>query len=132
MDVMIETKEQKIERLTAAWKDAKRAESQANADRIAIESEIYELTADCLPDKGTYTTETGMKITTGFSEEWDQAALNAAYQNWPGLSPFPFTGIWKPDGKAISYLRDNLPDAYKIIQPALTLKPKKPAFSVKE
>ncbi len=126
-----ETK-QKLALLTDAWKLEKQNESDANARRIAIESQIYELTQAQLPDKGTFALETGMKIATGFSEEWSQEQLNAAYQEWDASMPFPFTGIWKPDGKAISYLRDNVPDAYKKIQPALTLKPKKPAFSMKE
>ena len=73
-----------------------------------------------------------MKIATGYSEEWSQEQLTAAYHNWDASVPFPFTGVWKPDGKAIGYLRDNVPEAYRKIQSALTLKPKKPAFSVKE
>ncbi|WP_435008005.1 hypothetical protein P12x_005272 [Tundrisphaera lichenicola] len=129
---MDESTKQQLALLTDAWKIEKQNESDANARRIAIESQIYELTQSELPDKGTYTLPTGMKIATGFSEEWSQEQLNAAYQEWNASVPFPFTGTWKPDGKAISYLRENLPEAYKKIQPALTLKPKKPAFSVKE
>jgi hypothetical protein len=123
---------QKLALLTQAWKEAKQQEAEANARRIAIESQIYELVEAELPEKGTHTLPSGMKIATGFSEEWSQEQLNAAYQDWDASVPFPFTGVWKPDGKAISYLRDNLPEAYKKIQPALTLKPKKPAFSVKD
>lgn len=124
--------DQNLASLTEAWKEAKQNEQQWNQQRIAIESAIYELTAPDLPDKGTHTTDTGMKITTGFSEDWDQEKLNAAYQNWPADVKFPFAGTWKPDGKAISYLRENAPSHYALLSPALTLKPKKPAFSVKE
>lgn len=121
----------KLNRLTEEWKYAKQMEQHWNASRIAVESQIYELIASELPDKGTFTTETGMKITTGFSEDWDAESINSAYQQWPEGVKFPFNGTWKPDGKAISYLRDNQPLLYALLQPALTLKPKKPAFSVK-
>lgn len=124
--------EKEIAQLTEAWKTEKQNEADANARRIAIESRIYELTAADLPEKGTHTLPTGMKIATGFTEEWSQEQLYTAYKNWTASVPFPFIGVWKPDGKAIGYLRDNAPDLYKLIQPALTLKPKKPSFSVKE
>lgn len=114
------------------WKYAKEQEVLWNQKRIEIESQIYEQHRASIPEKGTYTTDDGMKITTGFSEEWDQAKVNEAYQAWPEGIKFPFSGTWKPDGKAISYLRDNVPGAYELLRSALTLKPKKPSFSVKE
>jgi hypothetical protein len=118
--------------LTEQWKAAKHAEAQATACRIAIESRIYELTQAELPEKGTHTLPTGMKVTTGWTEEWDQERVTAASQAWPQGLKFPFAGVWKPDGKAISYLRDNAPDAYALLRDAVTLKPKKPAFSLKD
>jgi hypothetical protein len=121
-----------IESLTQAWKDAKWEETKAAAKRIAIESDIYELVRDQLPGKGTFTAETGMKIATGYAEKWDQESLNKAYQRWPSSVPFPFKGEWKPDGKAVAYVRDNLPEEYSLLRDALTLTPKKPTFSVKE
>jgi hypothetical protein len=121
-----------MDTLTQQWKYAKEQESLWNQKRIEIESAIYEANRASIPEKGTFTAEDGMKITTGFTEEWDQAAVTQAHQKWPSDLRFPFAGVWKPDGKAISYLRDNAPAAYALLQPALTLKPKKPAFSVKE
>lgn len=114
------------------WKHAKQQEALWNAKRIEIESKLYEHHQGELPDKGTFTTGEGMKITTGFTEEWSQEELSRAYEQWPEGVKFPFSGTWKPDGKAISYLRDNAPAMYALIQPALTLKPKKPSFSVRE
>jgi hypothetical protein len=73
-----------------------------------------------------------MKISIGFTEEWDQTALAEAYNQWDTSVPFPFSGIWKPDSKAISYIRENIPQAYAKLREALTLKPKKPSFSVKD
>ena len=118
--------------LIEEWKHAKQQENMWNAKRIEIESKLYEQHQQEIPDKGTYTTPEGMKITTGYSEDWAQDAVTSAYQQWPEGVKFPFAGTWKPDGKAISYLRDNQPSLYALISPALTLKPKKPAFSVKD
>lgn len=113
------------------WKHCKEQETIWNAKRIEVEIKLYEQHQTNLPDKGTYTTDEGMKITTGFTEEWDQSVLSHAYQQWPADIKFPFAGVWKPDGKAISYLRENAPSAYALLQPALTLKPKKPSFTIK-
>lgn len=118
--------------LIEQWKHAKEQENLWNQKRIEIESQLYEQHCASIPEKGTFTTPEGMKITTGYSEEWSQDQLTAAYQQWPQNIKFPFIGVWKADGKAISYLRDNAPEAYAIIQAALTLKPKKPSFSVKD
>jgi hypothetical protein len=126
------TETEKLDALTVAWKYAKRMEQDWNQQRIAIESEIYALTEAQLPEKGTHTLDTGLKIATGYTEEWDQELLTRAYNGWQAPLPFPFAGQWKADGKAVTYLRENAPELYKIIQPALTLKPKKPAFSFKE
>ncbi len=118
--------------LIEEWKNAKLNETIWNAKRIEIESKLYEHHQSELPDKGTFTTGEGMKITTGFTEEWSQEELNRAYEQWPEGVKFPFAGTWKPDGKAVSYLRENAPAMYALLQPALTLKPKKPSFSVKD
>lgn len=119
--------------LIEEWKNAKAQESLWNAKRIELESQIYETHAKEIPEKGTYTTPEGMKITTGFTESWDDTELNTAYQQWPVETVvFPFSTTWKPDSKAIKVLRDSIPNLYRIIEPALTLKPKKPSFNIKE
>lgn len=120
-----------LEALTRSWKAAKEREEQAKAERLAIEAEGLELVKAALPDKGTTTFDTGLKIETGFTESWDQERVQLAHDNWPSNLKFPFKGEWKPDNKAISYIRDNEPLAYRLLSDCLTLKPKKPAFSVK-
>ncbi len=130
---MEESTHQRLARLTDAWKIAKQQEEAFKETRITIESEIYELKRAEIPEKGVLTLDTGMKIATGFTEDWDQSALATAYQQWPVESvKFPFTSVYKAEGKAIGVIRESIPDLYRLIQPALTLKPKKPAFSVKE
>lgn len=114
------------------WKYCKEQEVIWSAKRIQTESKLYELNQHNLPDKGTHTTPEGMKITTGYTEKWDDAEVAKAYQSWPVESvKFPFETAYKPDGKAISVMRENLPELYKLLQPALTITPRKPAFSVK-
>ncbi len=121
-----------IEALTKEWKQAKAAEEQAKNVRIAIESQIYEQVQKELPEKGTKSFDTGLKITTGFTESWDQEVLNRAYQAWPATHKFPFHGVWEADGKAVTYIRENQPELYALIREGLTLRPRKPSFSVKE
>jgi hypothetical protein len=120
-----------LQSLTSQWKEAKRQEQEAEDRRLQIEYQLYTLLKPQLPQKGTFTTETGMKIALGMSEKWDQGKLNEIHQTWDGSLKFPFKGEWKADGKAISYLRDNVPGLYRTLSDALTLTEKKPAFSVK-
>ena len=123
----------RLAELTNAWKIAKQQEESSRERRISVESQIYEMLLSHLPEKGTYTTETGMKIATAHSEDWDQAALAIAYQQWPVETVrFPFSSVYKPDGKAIGVIRDSIPELYRVIQPALTLKPRKPSFSLSD
>jgi hypothetical protein len=98
----------------------------------AAEGAIY-LAAGELPEKGTIYC-TGVKIVTGFYEKFDDAELANAEVKWPTISnlPFPFNKVYKADGKALSYLRDNVKEAYALIEKALTSTPKKPAFSLLE
>lgn len=120
-----------LKQLTDTWKQAKAEEQIAQNKRLGIEAEILQITAGQLPEKGTTTLEGGMKIVTGFREEWNQDHINTAYQSWPEGVAFPFKGEWKPDGKAIAYIRENIPALYDSIRGGLTLKSSKPSFSAK-
>lgn len=119
------------EKLTARWCTAKKAVQDAQDHLLAVEVEIWDHEKHRLPPKGTTTLDTDLKIVTGFTEKWDQESLNRAYQAWDAPVPFPFKGEWKPDGKALTYLKDNLPAHYKALQEALTLTDRKPGFSMK-
>ena len=93
-----------VERLDKAYSamevHAKQEEQSWNQQRIAIESEIYELVEKDLPDKGTYALDSGMKIATGFTEDWDQEKLSNL--EWVAPVRFPFQGHWKPDGNPVN------------------------------
>ncbi|CAN5149135.1 hypothetical protein BH10PLA2_BH10PLA2_19870 [soil metagenome] len=121
-----------IESLTHQWKIAKQIEKDAAVRRVAIESSIWAIVQKRLPDKGTTTLETGLKIVTSFAEEWDQEALADAERAWSAPVPFPFETVYKADARAVAYIRERLPEVYASIREALTLKPKKPAFSLSD
>lgn len=126
------TQEPTLANLTEEWKAVKAQEADASRRRIEIESRIYAIVHKELPEKGTHTLDTGMKIVTGLSEEWDQEQLAEIATGWNAPYPFPFNKVYKPDAKAVAYVRENLPGVYALFRDALTMKPKKPAFSVKE
>lgn len=113
------------------WKNAKAALKNAQSVLLQVELEIYDLVQLSLKEKGTNNFGK-MNIVTGFTESWDQRGLNVIKENWKHNVAFPFKTELKPDGNAIKYLKENAPEAYKEVEAALTLKPKKPVFGVKE
>lgn len=126
----ISTKEDRMELLTLQWEAAYRKKKYAEAELLDIEVAIYELVKKELPAKGTYHTGTGMKIVTGMTEIWDQEAVDAIAVKWDKDYKFPFKTEYKPDAKAIGYIRENVPSLWKTIHHALTTKEKKPSFSM--
>ena len=120
-----------LQSLAVEWNGCKQAVKEAQARLLQAEIAIYEAVKTELPEKGT-STFGPIKVVTGFTESYDQSALNIAYEQWPDGIPFPFMGEWKPDGKQLSYLRDHRPELYDRLTSAITIKPKKPAFAVKD
>lgn len=84
-----------------------------------------------LPEKGTIHV-TGVKIATSVKEDWDDEALAVIEQTWQQTCnlAFPFKKTYKADAKAVSYIREHAESAYKILAVALTVTPKKPAFTL--
>jgi hypothetical protein len=97
------------------------------------EAAIYTAGGDLIPEKGTVHF-TGVKVATGFTEKWDDEELAKAETAWPSISnlPFPFRKVYKADGKAVTYLRENAKDAYDLIAKALTITPRKPSFELED
>lgn len=95
------------------------------------EAAIYTAGGNLIPEKGTVHF-TGVKVVTAFAEKWDDEGLAKAEAAWPSISnlPFPFKKVYKADGKAVTYLRENAKDAYDLIAKALTLTPRKPSFEL--
>lgn len=121
--------------LSQKLREATAKVSAAKADLENVQAEIYTAVEAVkpLPEKGT-THATGIKITTGLTDKWNQEKLVEIERTWARKSnnPFPFKQEFKADGKAINYIRDNTPEAYAALQEALTLTPKKPSFEVEE
>jgi hypothetical protein len=121
---------EKLEHLTVQWKYTKAVLKAAQEAHLQSEIDLYNAVKGELPNKGTYYAG-DITIVTGHTEKWDQEKLNEIHHEWDGTLKFPFKGEWKADGKAISYIRDNVPGVYRTLSDALTLTEKKPAFSVK-
>jgi hypothetical protein len=119
----------KTYKLVQAWIEAKNQEDKAKDTRLSIEEKLFTALESDIPDKGSIRIE-GIKITTGYNDNWDQEALQTIRKTWPpSFPPFPFKEELKADGKAITYLRKSMPAAYGRIEPALEQKAKKPSFS---
>lgn len=121
-----------LHELAEAWRDAKRAETQANKRRVEIEQRIIAITG-CKEEGSTTHDADGLKITVKgkLTRSLDQAAWEQIAPTIPeALRPVTY----KPalDLKGLRYLENNEPEIYRQITPALTIKPAKPAVAVKE
>ena len=119
------------------WKVAKATEKDANSIRLAAEKELLSIVE--IHKKGVNNFEGGLKITTGETDSWDNDQISLLYAKWMSgqviFTPpvFPFKQQWKADNKALDIIREHDLALYRgMIEPMLTVKPKKPAFSIKE
>lgn len=123
----------RLDTLTQEWAAAKAAEKQATERRLMIESEIIGIVGDELPDKGTRTFGL-LKIECRATEKWSQEGLAAALKRWTkklsGGLEFPFRQEWKPETADLRYIQEHNPEAWDLLQSALTVTPNKPSFSV--
>ena len=119
------------------WKTAKGVEKDANKHRLIAEKELLEIVD--IQKMGVNNFEGGLKITTGETEKWDNDQISILYAKWVSgqvafnYPTFPFTQQWKPDNTGLKSIKEHNTQLYRgLIEPALTVKPKKPAFSIKE
>jgi hypothetical protein len=122
----------KLEELTEQWLDYKKQEKNANQNRLYVESLILELCDSNVPKKGTMTLPHNIKVTTGFTEKWDQSRLQDIKKSWTANVPFPFKDELKPVSEALKVVRSITPSLGKEIDTALTVSPSKPYFSYKD
>lgn len=117
-----------LDDLIAAWRGCKAAETAYNKDRLAIEAKILAIV-------GTDTTGSmqidGLTIQFGMDRKWDQDRL-AELQ--PKIMPefWPFKTEFREDRKAARLVEERFPDLWAELQHALTTKPRKPCFAIKE
>lgn len=114
--------------LIAAWRGCKEAEKQYNADRLVIEERILEMVG--MQNTGSVRLD-GLSISYGLDRKWDQAKLTDL-KSGIKAEYWPFLIEWKEDKKASDIISDRFPELWDEIQQALTTKPKKPTFSIKE
>ena len=120
-----------LDELKAAWLDAKKAEAQANATRLAIEAVI--LTHFTPTDEGTVGDKaSGVSVAYKVTRSVDTEALRAG---WASLSPETQTAFkWSAsvDTKTLKAFQLANPEAYKAVAGFVTTKPAKPSISIKE
>lgn len=120
------------------WRSNKALEVSANADRIKTEKAILAMVGKDLNEKGTNNFPYGLKITTGMTESWDMKIIDSQFNEYENgtikeLPFFPFDKTLKANNKKLALLKEENSKAfYKIFSEALTIKPKKPAFEIKE
>ena len=119
--------------LTDQWLILKGIIDAAQDAKNAIEAEI--LKNYDIKESGTTHIEDVLTIQTGTNDSWDQVSLMALYALHKGgaISKWPFKEQWAPDTKVLSALKEIAPEDYEFIaNAALTVKPKKPYFSIKK
>lgn len=119
-----------LQPLIDVWKIAKQHSDKAKEDLLTVETSIIKVLGDELK-KGTNNFGE-LKITCSNSERWDQLEIASARNSWPSTVPFPFVSEYQPDNKQISYIKEHNPEAYKLLEKALSISPKKAAFSIKK
>jgi hypothetical protein len=119
--------------LARKWLAAKQAERDAAAHRIAVEEEILKVFPAREEGSETVTTHSGLKIrTTGkVTYKADLNALKQATLSWPvELSPVRVKE--EADEALLKAIRAERPDLWRVIAPAITVKPAKTGVQVEQ
>lgn len=122
-----------LDELAQAWKQAKIAETMANADRLAIEAQITELVG--LKEEGTTTIECdGYKIKTvgKLTRSLDSDGLQADWDSLPSEVQKCFK--WKAgiDTKNLHSLESMRDDLVPVFAKYVTTKPAKPSVIIED
>jgi len=120
-----------------SWQTSKGDEKRANAKRLLAERDILKIVGKDLNEKGANNFPLGLKITTGMSESWDMGLVDRVKNQFDdGLVDipfFPFNQQWKPDNRKLALINESTPHVFVgVFGEALTIKPKKPSFEIKE
>ena len=110
---------------------AKKAENAAIASRIDLENELIKLLG--IKDEGSATHNIdGFKvvITQGVNRKVDLDMLDAIPANKFPVELRPVKMVRETDVTGVKYLKNNEPELYALLAPALTVKPSKPSVVV--
>lgn len=118
-----------LQPLIDSWKEAKDNSDNAKENLLSVENKIIETLGDELK-KGTNNFGE-LKIVCANQEKWSQEELAIARNAWPNDVEFPFVSEYKPDNKQLKYLKEHNESAFALLEKALSVSGKKPAFSLK-
>lgn len=120
-----------LENLANEWRAAKRAEDEARALRVDIESQIIEQTG--VREEGSQTVPAGewkIRVTGKLTRKLDGDTWERIKDSVPeAMRPVSYAP--KLDLKGLRYLEDNEPDIYRTVAQAIETKPAKAAIEVK-
>lgn len=128
MDMKASTPEQLVEQLIAA----KAAEAAANKARVAIEEQLVTLLGNKPEGSQTHELANGLKVTITGKQSY-KADMEQLMQLCGSLPPAmrPLKTETKLDETGAKYLRNNEPEVWALIAPAITVKPAKTSVEVK-
>jgi hypothetical protein len=119
-----------LEQALVAWIEAKRMEDAANAERLAIEQVICELSPP--KEEGATTVEVGgykLTLTGKLTYRADVKKLQELAARLPEELR-PLKTETKADETGLKYLRTNHPQLWEVIAPAVTVTPAKTGVKV--
>ena len=122
--------------LASQWREAKKAEDQANAQRVALEQQLIK-TLEFTKPEGSQSVKTDtfkVTLTAKLNKKLDiphwlsikeriPDALRAVVKEKPTID-------YKLDDKGLKYLENNEPDIYTLLCEAITVTPAKTAVKV--
>jgi hypothetical protein len=121
-----------LEQAVQEWIEAKRREDQANAERLALEQVICELSPP--PEEGSCTTELpgGMKLvmTARLKYDVDLQKLKDLCADLP-VNRRPIKTTEAADETGLKWIRKNDPQTWAALAQAVTVRPMKTSLSVK-
>lgn len=119
--------------LAKKWLEAKQKEREATEHRLTVEEEILKAFPAREEGSETTTLDSGVKIrTTGkLSYKGDVEKLKALTATWPE-SVRPVRVKVELDESLLKAIRTDRPDLWRVIAPALTVKPAKTSIVVEE
>ena len=121
----------KIDELAIKWSIAKQKENAARDERVAIEEEIIALHPAREEGSESFATPMGVKISLSgkLTYKADLPKLLEITQNWP-LEAKPIKTEVKADESILRALRENSPEAWLLLAPAITVTPAKTGVKV--
>jgi hypothetical protein len=126
----MQNSETALAQLADAWVQAKHAEAQANAHRVAIEEEIIAITGAKDEGRETHTAGTYKIVVIGkLTYKADITEIETLSRNFPDNLKVLKTTIAIDEPK-LKKLREFRPDLYKRLSPALTVKPAKTGIQI--